>query len=95
MAKFKVPSFVTIQGEEFLKTSIGKVKKNEIRPACPGFPRVPPDQAFSGETFVISGWTGVVCRFIEGLSVAAIVTDASLGDHKKKTTFGNAAGFHI
>lgn len=31
MAKFKVPSFVRIHDEEFLKTSIGKVKKNEMR----------------------------------------------------------------
>ena len=31
MAKFKTPSFVRIQTEEFPKTSIGKIKKNEIR----------------------------------------------------------------
>ncbi len=31
MAKFKTPSFVRIQTEEFPKTSIGKIKKNEMR----------------------------------------------------------------
>lgn len=33
MAKFKVPSFVRIQSEPFPKTSIGKIKKNEIKAA--------------------------------------------------------------
>jgi crotonobetaine/carnitine-CoA ligase len=31
MAKFKVPSFVRLQTEEFPKTSIGKIKKNEMK----------------------------------------------------------------
>jgi crotonobetaine/carnitine-CoA ligase len=31
MAKFKVPEFWLIQGEEFPKTSIGKIRKNIIR----------------------------------------------------------------
>lgn len=33
MAKFKIPSFVLFQTEEFPKTSIGKIKKNEIKAA--------------------------------------------------------------
>lgn len=43
MAKFKIPSFVLIMDEEFPKTSIGKIKKNELRAdilktweVCPG-----------------------------------------------------------
>ena len=31
MAKFKVPSHVRIQIEDFPKTSIGKIKKNEMK----------------------------------------------------------------
>ena len=31
MAKFKVPEYWLIQGEEFPKTSIGKIRKNIIR----------------------------------------------------------------
>lgn len=31
MAKFKVPSFVRVQTEQFPKTSIGKIKKNEMK----------------------------------------------------------------
>jgi carnitine-CoA ligase len=31
MAKFKVPSFVRVQEEPFPKTSIGKIKKNEMK----------------------------------------------------------------
>ena len=31
MAKFKLPSFIRIQDEDFPKTSIGKIKKNEMK----------------------------------------------------------------
>ena len=31
MAKFKLPSFIRIQTEDFPKTSIGKIKKNEMK----------------------------------------------------------------
>jgi non-ribosomal peptide synthetase component E (peptide arylation enzyme) len=31
MAKFKVPSFVVFRSEEFPKTSIGKIVKNELK----------------------------------------------------------------